>query len=150
VRPAAIAGAELVVALAVSSVSAVLLLGAAALAYDFEWPDAPVAVVAVFLVIVAGFTAIGLLLSALVPTARAAQALGLLLWFVMLLVGGAGPPPEVLTGAMRVASEATPMLHAVQMIHQPWLGLDPGRSWLVFVAMAVASLVLGLRLFRWE
>ena len=150
ISPAVIAGAELVVALVVTTVSSILLLAVAALVYDFEWPQQWPATVAVFVCVVAGFAAIGLLLGAVVPTARAAQALGLLLWFVMMLVGGAGPPQEVLTGAMRTVSLSTPMFHAVQMVHQPWLGLDPGLSWVVFAGVSVVSLVLGLRLFRWE
>jgi ABC-2 type transport system permease protein len=150
VAASTIAGAELIVALAISIVSVLVLLATAAVVYDFQRPDQPLVAAGVFLCVVAGFTAIGLLLSALVPTARAAQAIGLLLWFVMMLVGGAGPPQEVLTGPMRTVSDATLMIHAVRMIHQPWLDLDPGRSWLVFVAMTGASLFVGLRLFRWE
>jgi hypothetical protein len=42
------------------------------------------------------------------------------------------------------------MIHAVQILHQPWLGLDPGLSWVVFGSVALVSLVLALRLFRWE
>ncbi len=148
--PLTVAGAELLVALAISSVSVLIMLAAAAVAYDFQWPASPLPTIAVYLCIVAGYTAIGLLLSAVVPTARAAQAAGLILWFVMMLVGGAGPPEEVLTGAMRVISTATPMIHTVRMIHEPWLDLDPGRSWAVFGLISVLSLTLALRLFRWE
>jgi ABC-2 type transport system permease protein len=150
VPAAAIAGAELIVALVISAVSAIVLVAAAAVAYDFRWPERPLVVVAVFACVVAGYTAIGLLLASVVPTARAAQAIGLLLWFTMMLVGGAGPPEEVLTGPMRAVSLATPMIHSVRMLHQPWLGLAPGLAWLAFGAMSVASGALGLRLFRWE
>lgn len=150
ISAATVAGAELIVALVVSSVSAVLLLAGAAVVYDFQWPRRPLLAAGVFLVIVAGFTGVGLLLSAIAPTARAAQSIGLILWFVMMLVGGAGPPEEVLTGPMRAVSRATPMIHGVRMLHQPWLGLPPGWAWLVFGAMAVASAGLGLVAFRWE
>lgn len=147
---ATVAGAELLVALVVSVVSGAVLLAAAAPVYDFAWPKRPLVTFAAFVCIVIGFTAMGLLLSALVPTARAAQAIGLILWFVMMLVGGAGPPEEVLTGAMGIVSRATPMVYAVRMLHQPWLGLAPGWAWLVFATAAAVSGALGLRLFRWE
>ncbi|MEZ5407233.1 MAG: ABC transporter permease [Acidimicrobiales bacterium] len=150
VGPWAIAGAELTVALAVSVASAMVLLAGATVVYDFRWPERPLLSGLAFLVIVVGYTGIGLLLSALAPTARAAQSIGLILWFVMMLVGGAGPPEEVLTGPMRAVSLATPMLHTVRMLHQPWLGLAPGWSWLAFIAMAAVSGALGLLLFRWE
>ena len=125
-------------------------LVAGRLVYEFDSPAALLGVIAVFCYLTVGFTAMGLLLGGLVPTARAAQAVGLLIWFVMLMVGGAGPPREVLTGAMGYVSDATPLWYAVQMMHQPWLGLDPGPSWWVFTGIAVTSGGLALLLFRWE
>ena len=38
--------------------------------------------------VLVAFTAIGVLLASVAPNARAAQAVGLLLWFVMLFVSG--------------------------------------------------------------
>jgi len=146
----AVAGAEVVVALVLSAVSGVLLLIAANLVYDFSPADSLAAVGGVFVLLTLGFAAFGILLGAVLPTARAAQAVGMLVWFVMLFLGGAGPPPEVLTDAMRQVSDATPMWHAVKMMQQAWLGLDAGSSWLVFGAISVASAVLGIRFFRWE
>lgn len=145
-----IAGSELIVAFALSAASAVVLLVAARLVYDFDSPASLLGVIAVFCYLTLGFTALGLLLGGLVPTARAAQAIGLLIWFVMLMVGGAGPPREVLTGAMQYASDATPLWYAVQVMHQPWLGLTPGASWWIFTGIGVLSGALAFRLFRWE
>lgn len=146
----AVAGAEVAVALVLSILSAVILLLAANVAYDFESAASIPAVLGVFALLVAGFAAFGIFLGAVLPTARAAQAIGMLAWFVMLFLGGAGPPPEVLTEAMRAVSEITPLWHAVQMMQDAWLGLDAGLSWLIFGGIAVLSAVLGLRFFRWE
>jgi ABC-2 type transport system permease protein len=145
-----IAGAFLVVAVALSVVSAAILLVAARLVYDFSAPESLPGVVGVFAYLVVGFVAMGFLLGSITPTARAAQAIGLVAWFVMLMLGGAGPPREVLTGAMSAVSDATPLWHAVEMMHGPWLGLDPGSGWWVFTAVAVASGGLAIRLFRWD
>jgi ABC-2 type transport system permease protein len=68
-----IAGTELIVAFVLSAASSVVLLIAARLAYDFDSPASSLGVTAVFCYLTAGFTAIGLLLVCLVPTARAAQ-----------------------------------------------------------------------------
>ena len=51
---------------------------------------------------------------------------------------------------MGYVSDATPLWWAVQIMHQPWLGLDPGTSWWVFTGAALISGGLALRLFRWE
>lgn len=146
----AVASAEVVVAFVLSVVSAAILILAASLVYDFDSPNSPVAVVGVFGLLTLGFAALGIFLGAVIPTARAAQAVGMLVWFVMLFLGGAGPPPEVLTDAMRAVSDVTPLWHAVRVMQDVWLGLDAGLSWLVFAGILVVSAVLGLRFFRWE
>jgi ABC-2 type transport system permease protein len=71
-------------------------------------------------------------------------------WFVMLMLGGAGPPPEVLTGAMKTVGEATPMRDAVRVLREGWLSLDAGLSWLSVAVVLVVSATLAMRCFRWE
>lgn len=146
----AIAGAELAVAFVLSIVSAFVMLLAASVVYEFDRAQSVPKVLAVFLLVTVGFAAFGIFLGAVLPTARAAQAVGMLVWFVMLFLGGAGPPPEVLTDAMRTVSDFTPLWHAVQMMQDAWLGLDAGLSWLIFAVIGIASAGLGLRFFRWE
>ena len=105
-----VAGSELAVALVLSAVSAILLLVTAALVYDFEAANSIPTVLGVFVVLTVGFASFGIFLGAVLPTARAAQAVGMLVWFVMLMLGGAGPPPEVLTNAMRTVSRLHPVV----------------------------------------
>lgn len=145
-----IAGSQLVVAFVLSAVSVLILLVAAGLVYEFDAADSILASVGVFALLVLGFAAFGIFLGAVLPTARATQAVGMLVWFVMLILGGAGPPPEVLTDSMSVVADATPLRHAVLMMQDAWLGLDAGVSWLVFGLIAVVSAALGIRFFRWE
>ncbi len=146
----AIAGAELTVAFILSAVSALVMLLAAAGVYEFDGAQSFPAVLGVFVLLTVGFAAFGIFLGAVLPTARAAQAVGMLVWFVMLFLGGAGPPPEVLTDAMRTVSDFTPLWHAVKMMQDAWLGFDAGLSWLIFALIGLASAGLGLRFFRWE
>jgi ABC-type multidrug transport system permease subunit len=47
-------------------------------------------------------------------------------------------------------SDATPLWHAVRVMHDAWLGLDAGWSWIVFGGLALLSAVLAKRFFRWE
>jgi ABC-2 type transport system permease protein len=145
-----VAVSQIAVAAVLSIVSGAILIGAAGLAYDFDTARSIPAVAGVFLVLVLGFAAFGILLGAVLPTARAAQAVGMLVWFVMLFLGGAGPPPEVLTGTMQAVSDFTPLWHAVQMMQNAWLGFDAGLSWLIFGGITAVSAALALRFFRWE
>lgn len=146
----AIAGAEIVVAVLIAVVSSIVLVAAAVPIYDFAGPDSIGLVVAAFLLTAVTFGTLGVLLGAVLPTARSAQALGILLWFVMLLLGGAGPPPEVLSDAMGVVSDVLPLTHAVAIVQRGWISTDPGWSLLVVVGVLVGATVLTLRYFRWE
>lgn len=146
----AVMGAQVGVVLVVSSVSALVLIAAAIPVYEFSAPQSYAGVGAAFVLSTFAFAAIGVLLGAVLPTARAAQAVGVLTWFVVLLVGGAGPPYEVMTGAMQVVSDWTPLRHVVRVIHDPWLGLDPGLSWLVVAGLLAVAGLAAARLFRWE
>ena len=146
----AVLGSQTVVVLVLSMASAALLLVAAMIAHDFQAPVSYLGVVGAFLLAVLMFTAIGVLLGAVLPTARAAQAVGVLGWFVLLLLGGAGPPYEVMGRGMRTVSDWTPLRHVVRTFHAPWLGLDAGHSSIVVACIAVVAGLLALRLFRWE
>ena len=46
-----------------------------------------------------GFVSLGVLLGTLLPSARSAQAVGLLLFFPSFLLGAGGPPPHVMGSA---------------------------------------------------
>lgn len=146
----AVVTAEIAVSVVIAAVSVVVLLVAASLFYDFSAPDAPWLVAVAFVVGALAFAAFGVLLGAVLPTARAAQGLGVMLWFVMLFLGGAGPPPEVLSAAMRTVGDATPLPYAVRAFQDGWLGLDPGLAWPGLVALGILSTVAALALFRWE
>ncbi len=142
--------AEIAVAVVIATASAVVLLVAAALLYDFSAPQSVGLVIAGFGLISVVFGALGVLLGAVLPTARAAQGLGIMVWFVMLFLGGAGPPPEVLSAAMRRVGDATPLPYAIRAMHDGWLRLDPGSSWFVLGALGVGAVVAALVVFRWE
>lgn len=53
------------------------------------------------------------------PTARAAQGLGVILFFVFMMLGGAGPPAEVLPDAMRRLGDVIPMTYAARALREP-------------------------------
>jgi ABC-2 type transport system permease protein len=97
------------------------------------------------------FGAIGTFLGALLPNARSAQALGLILFFVMMLISGAGPPREVLDATIRDFGEILPLTHAIIVLQDPWLGLGwATTASTVVVGFFVVCLTLTAVLFRWE
>jgi ABC-2 type transport system permease protein len=143
-------GAQVLVMLVIATVSALVLVAVATPVHDVVAPDSVLMVVAGFILVALAFAAIGVLLGAVLPSSRAAQALGVLLWFVLLILGGAGPPPEVLSGAMGTVGRFTVLRQAIEVLQDGWLSLDPGYSWLVVAGVTLVAGLLAIRFFRWE
>ena len=117
---------QVLVTFVIASASAALLVAVAMPTHDVASPVSVMKVLAGFVLVGWEFAAIGVLLGAILPSSRAAQAFGVLFWFVFLIVGGAGPPPEILTGALGTVSDLTPLRYAINVMQDGWLDLDPG------------------------
>jgi ABC-2 type transport system permease protein len=128
--------------------SAIVLL-AGGLAYGVPMPDDPARAFAWFLAGLACFIAVGGALGAVMPSSRAAAAFGNLLFVPMFLLGGGGPPREVMTGAMQTISDVLPLSHIIGGLRLSWLGAtdDPHALWwpLLIAAFAVLVAVRALR-----
>jgi ABC-2 type transport system permease protein len=135
--------AELVVGVVVAVVSCGVLLATAGLVYGIPPVDAPARTLVGLVVGAVAFVSLGLLLGAVAPTARAAQGIGLLVFFPVFLLGGGGPPPDAMTAAMRQISEVIPLTHVTRAIQQPWLGLGTGSANLAIVAAIAVIAALG-------
>jgi ABC-2 type transport system permease protein len=113
---------HLIVGFILATVGSIALVVAAALIYDIESPVSVSGMVISFVIGALAFVALGLLLGALMPTARSAQAIGLGLFFPMWMLSGTGPPPEVMTDTMRSISDFLPMTRLVSAFQAPWFG----------------------------
>jgi len=147
----AIFGSQVIVSLIVAVVGGILLTVVALLAYHASLPESPGLVIGAFVASVFSFVAVGILLGSILPTTRAAQGLGLILIIVMMILGGAGPPREVMTAVMRGVGDATPLRYVIVLLQDPWLGFGWNETFFLIVMgiMVVASL-LSIRFFRWE
>lgn len=145
----AVFGAHALVAVVSAAVGSALLIAVAALTYDIAAPVSPLGFAAAFALGALAFASIGGLLGAAMPTARAAQGAGVLLWFVMLMIAGAGPPPEVLSDAMRAVADATPLRHVILLLQDPWLGFGwNGTETVTVMAWLLGSTLLAGLLLR--
>lgn len=141
--PATLLGAHVIIAAVTGTVGATLLITLSTLGYHGALPHDWLGVVAGFLLVTFAFAALGALIGVVMPTARAAQGLGVLLFFVFLMLGGAGPPREVLPAAMSALSDAVPLTYAGAVLRGPWLDLGwDGRAMGVMGGLLVVSLAL--------
>jgi ABC-2 type transport system permease protein len=136
-------GAQTAVNFVMAALGGAVLLVAASLVYDVHAPSSVAGVALGFGVGALSFVALGFLLGSLAPTARAAQAIGLVLFFPMWLLSGAGPPRGVMTQTMRQLSDVLPLTRVVTAIQEPWLGTGSNVSELVVLsALFAAALAL--------
>lgn len=92
------------------------------------------------------FVSLGVLLGTLLPSARAAQAVGLMLFFPSFLLGSGGPPPKVMGSAVKDVAEVMPLTWVTESVRQPWLGIGTPTGTLVQVgALAVVATVVAVR-----
>lgn len=144
-------GSQVVVSFIIAVLGSLLILGFAVLVYSPTLPQMPGLMIPAFLLGLLCFAALGFFLGAVLPSTRSAQGLGLILFFVMMILGGAGPPPEVLTGAMDIIGKITPVRHVIIMLQDPSLGFGWNRDASLIVAgITVVLTGLAYRFFRWE
>lgn len=139
--------AELAVGLTAIVVGGTALLAVAAPVYGIPDVEDPLRVAAGVVVAAVAFVSLGVLLGTLLPSARAAQAVGMLLFFPSFLLGVGGPPPAVMSEPLREISERLPLALANDAIREPWLGISDGTGSLVttFVIAVVATLLAARR-----
>lgn len=137
-----------IVSLAVSFVGMIVMIVLALTAYGGHPPESPLAFVCGFLLGSLGFLALGLFLGSTLPNARAAQGVGMSLFFCMLFVSGAGPPLGVMPDYMRTLSDFNPLTHVVNIVQDPWVAFGGqvdvwnGHSLTITAAMLVVAIVL--------
>jgi ABC-2 type transport system permease protein len=144
-------GSQLIVTFIIAVVGSLLVTVVGVLMYSPDPPKTLPLLAAAFLLGTISFACFGFFLGAVLPSTRSAQGVGLILFFVMMILGGAGPPPEVLTGAMGIVGKLTPLRYVILMLQDPWLGF----GWNVPASLAVAGVTiisgaLAARFFRWQ
>jgi ABC-2 type transport system permease protein len=151
VGPGRMLAAQLAVNGAVVLVTLVLLVAVARLAYQVPLPRQAGGFVLAVVLAAAALLAIGMFIAAVVPTGRAANAAGAILFFPMMFFAGLWLPIAAMPPVLQHVSHATPLGAAVQSLTDAWQGHWPHP--LQLLALAVYALVFSLgaaRLFRWE
>jgi ABC-2 type transport system permease protein len=150
-RPATVLGAQAAVAALAATVGAILLVALGFLVYDVHAPVSVAGVLAGYVLSVACFGSIGILLGALMPSARAAQGLGLMLFFAMMFLAGTDGPREVMGEVLRRIGDFLPLTHVVTAMQDPWIGFGTNVPELALVVgVTAAAALLAARVFRWE
>ena len=122
VPPAQVIAAQAVVTIALAVTAVGTVLAAALPSYGIPHVAHPALLAAGLAAGTLTLVLIGVAVGLAAPSARAAQAIGLLAFFPLYLLGGGGPPRGAMTGVMHHVADAIPS--AIPGIVDPWLGLS--------------------------
>jgi ABC-2 type transport system permease protein len=149
--PRDLLGAQVLVNLGFLAVGSLIAVLAGGIAFDVAWPsNVPALILAFTLATVASF-GFGLVIAAVVPSARVASGVGSIVYFPMLFFAGVWTPGAAMPDAARSIADFTPIGAASEAMADAWSGAWPTPLHLAVLAgWAVVASVAATRLFRWE
>jgi ABC-2 type transport system permease protein len=149
--PALLLGAQVAVNLAMAVAALVLVLAVGAAWLGMAMPASPGWFAVAFLLGTVALFAVGLVIAAVAPTAKAANAIGMLVFFPSLFFAGAWLPKHLMPAWLSRIGDLTPLGAFRESVQDAWVGAAPDLVHLT--ALAVAAVAAGLaatKLFRWE
>ncbi|MGC5050215.1 ABC transporter permease [Micromonospora sp. DT48] len=147
--PLALLTAQLVLALAGILVSAALLAVVARVAFGSPLPQHLLGFTVALVLGTAALLALGLLVAAVAPTAKTAQAMAVPVFMVIMFFGGVYLPRFLLPDFLADVGAYTPP--GVQALLDAWTGTAPHPLHLgIMAVVAVTAGVGAAKLFRWE
>ncbi len=147
---AAVLGSQVLVSVGMMVIGAIVIAISSPVAYGTQAPQSLAQTGLAFALSALAFASIGVFLGSALPSGRSAQGAGLILFFLMMMISGAGPPRGVLSDTMATAGDTLPLTHVVLLLQGAWLG--QGWDWPAFwvvLAFLAAPGALTWRVFRW-
>lgn len=149
VHPAKLLLAQLVTWLLMATLATALLIAVARLAFAVPLPRHAAGFALALLLGTSAVFALGLVVAAVAPSARAATGIGALMFITVFFFGGVYLPRNILPDIIvRIGQFVPPGVEAIQ---DAWTGTGPQPLHLAaMAAITVAAGTAAARLFRWE
>jgi len=153
INPFIILAAQVIVVFLMTCLGMLLLIVAGKLVYNLRFNGNALSVLAGFVLCSLSFFALGFILAGLMPTARTAQVVGMVLLYPMLFLSGAGIPRELLPDAIQKVAKFLPLTYVVNLLRGLWIGDSWDSHWLdvgVLTGMLLLAIIISVKTFRWE
>lgn len=135
----------------ITAAGIILLIIAGRVIFDLRIPNGNLAIIPAVVLCAFSFFAVGFVLAGVMPSARAAQAVGMALFYPMLFLSGAAMPRYIMPDLVQQIAEFLPLTHVVILIEDLWLkGTWNFTSLAVVAAVLILGLVASRFTFRWE
>ena len=153
ISPLVILVAQVMVVFAMTSLGMILLIIAGKVVYHVRFDGNALSVLAGFALSSLSFFGLGFILAGLMPSARTAQIVGMVLLYPMLFLSGAGFPFELLPEAIKKVSAFLPLTYVVNLLRGLWIGDPWNKHWLdvgVLAGILLLGIIISVKTFRWE
>ena len=123
------------------------------LLFRVHFAGQPLSVLAAVILSALAMFSVGYVIASLVPNARAAQVISMVIFYPMMFLSGAGMPVEILPASLRRVSDFLPLTYAARLLRGLWFGEswgDHAGEVAVLAAILLICTILAARLFRWE
>ncbi|NRQ34140.1 ABC transporter permease [Nonomuraea sp. NN258] len=151
VRPGSLLAVQLLLQFVLAVAACGLLMAVAGSVLGAHLPSLVLPGVLTFLLGTASMFAIGLLVAALAPNGRAANGLGVLLYFPMAYLAGLIQPTDQMPDMVAAIGTYTPLGAFGQSLREVWAGSVPSPLLLgVMAAYALVISATAAKFFRWE
>lgn len=144
---------QLVVTFAMTLLGMVLLIIAGSTVYHVRFEGNALSVFAGFVLCCLSFFGLGFILASIMPNARTAQIVGMVVLYPMLFLSGAGFPKELLPDAIKKIALFLPLTYVVNLLRGLWVGESWGDHLLdvgVLIGMMGVGAIVSIRAFKWE
>ncbi|WP_250036861.1 ABC transporter permease [Paractinoplanes maris] len=151
VSPLKLLGAQLAMFGLAAIASTALVLAVGRLAFDVRLADNFPAFVLAFLLTAAGTLAIGIFVAAVVPSGKAGNSVGTILFFPLMFFAGLWTPREVMPEVLQRIADFTPLGAGERALNEAMTGGWPNLlSATVLLGYVVVFGFAAVRSFRWS
>ncbi|HTX91868.1 MAG TPA: ABC transporter permease [Anaerolineales bacterium] len=153
VSPLVVMAAQVVVVFVMTGLGVLLLAVAGKVVYHVRFDGNVFSMLGGFTLCSLSFFGIGFILAGVMPNARTAQILAMVLLYPMLILSGAAWPRELMPATVARLSAFLPLTYVVNLLRGLWIGESWGSHLLdvaVLAGMLLLGIVVSVRTFRWE
>jgi len=151
VRPAYLLAAQLALYAVAGLCTVAVLIVAGDVLFGTPVPKLWPAFLGTLVLGMAALFAIGLLVAAVAPTGKAGQAIGMILFFPSLFLGGVYIPRETMPAVLRNIGDYSPLGATLKTMRDAWMGTEPRVAQVAIMGgYAVVAGLAATKLFRWE
>jgi ABC-2 type transport system permease protein len=153
VSPLVVMAAQVAVVFTMTALGVLLLVTAAQLVYHVRFEGNAFSMLGGFVLGSLSFFGIGFILAGMLPTARTAQVVAMVLVYPMLIFSGAAWPRELMPATVQKISAFMPLTYVVNLLRGLWAGQGWGDHLLdvgVLIGMLMVGIIVSAKTFRWE